>query len=64
MVLLGSNEERALVPKERALLPEVSAYLTQSWPVEYEMEAEGLLGDRSPRLRAREIAVTISGSQT
>ena len=71
MVPLGSKrrepwlqEKRVLAPREREpCSPRVSLFLPRSQPVEYETKSEELPRDRpSPRLRAIEIAVTISGS--
>ena len=65
MVPLGSKRGEPWLREKKPRSQRVSLFLTQSQLVECEMKFEGLLGDRlSPRLCAREIAVTISGSQT
>ena len=63
MVLPGSNEERALAPRERAPLLDGELIPNKSWAAEYEMKSKWLTGDwPSSRMCAREIAVTITGS--
>ena len=62
---LDSKRRESCLRERESRSLRVSLFLIQSQPVECETESEGLLGDRpSLHMHAREITMTISGSQT